>query len=194
MTAATRLPSEDDPSLMPYQRIARLIRRHRELSRGARDLAKSLALVAGPDGSVWFASVEMLADELAVTAATVRRLRSELVAAGVIDVTSGGGSDTNVYRFRLPVVVHTPRADARGTDESTPRADARGPRAWDARTPRVGARHRERDEVEKDRSFPTSLRWCDPTCGECGGIGWVQHGDETSHVSAPCPERMAWTR
>ena len=44
----------------------------------------------------------MLADELGVTAATVRRARAELVAAGVIDITlMGGGTDTNVYRFEL---------------------------------------------------------------------------------------------
>jgi len=76
-------------------------------------------------------SVETLAKRMHVTAATVRRARGELVAAGLIAVDLGGTTghpdDVNRYRFPLgaPVeIVPTPRAGARGTS-STPRAPAR---------------------------------------------------------------------
>lgn len=64
-------------------------------------------------------AVATLAKRMGVTAATVRRARAELVAAGVITVDGGGSgpvSDVNRYRFPFatPVeIVHTPRASAR---------------------------------------------------------------------------------
>jgi len=113
-----------------------------ELGPRARHLLEVLGNCAGADGSSWW-SVESLAARMAVTPATVRRARAELVAAGLVMVDIGGGRQSNTYR--LPItsalgVVHTPRAgaSAQGADPArgcatpralvreTPRADARG--------------------------------------------------------------------
>ena len=90
------------------------------LSRNACHLLEVLSNLAYHDDNIARDhAVSAIAKRMKVAAATVRRARAELVAAGVITVDPGGTGDrrdVNRYRFPLgaPVeVVPTPRASAR---------------------------------------------------------------------------------
>ena len=123
------------------------------LSPRARHLWEVLSQLANVAGET-FPAVDTLARRMGITAANVRRARAELVAAGVLAVTPGGGrGHANVYRFPVtsPVVLAEEparhRAGSRPTDIPNPRATARvessPTRAVARGNPRGGARPRD---------------------------------------------------
>ena len=100
------------------------------LSPRARHLWEVLSNLANLDGETW-PPVAELADRMGITAANVRRARTELVEAGVVTVETGGGARANRYRFpvRTPFELSTPRADTRGVDDPHPARERAGARA-----------------------------------------------------------------
>lgn len=122
-----------------------------------------------------------------------RALRA-VTRAGIWTVERSNTRATR-YRFPLAGVVHTPRVP-RGEDVvHTPRVTRGDLPAWDAGTsPRPTRGELLQGTEQRNMRAAHAPAWCTPTCATCGGIGWVQHGDETMRMSAPCPERMAWAR
>ncbi len=124
-----------------------------QLDATARGLYCSLAARISDRRPYPWPSVETLAADLVITAASVRRARARLVDAGLLEVatSAGGAGRTNRYKVIHPAEA-APKTRAPRTRGFNPRVEHREPARGTSRT--RAPRAREKDPFEDPREAP----------------------------------------